>query len=257
MSEEGSETEGGNDSFLSLFASGAWSVATKGPRKALDLAHRGISEAERVALTLLRKRMDAVSDEDGEPLCESEHDRPAPPRRASADGAPQATPRSAAEAMAQLMEASLEQSEHSAREALALRIVQQLAPDEARILAALADGHSVALVHVGAGPMVGPATQRWLENLSPIGREAGVKLVAETPTYVTHLRSLGLLESGDEDKSLQLKYQLIEADTQVRKTCEAIEKSGLRPKLIKRTLHMSEEGKAFWAACEPGDKQGW
>ena len=38
MSDEGSEPTGGNDSFLSLFASGAWSVATKGPRKALDLA---------------------------------------------------------------------------------------------------------------------------------------------------------------------------------------------------------------------------
>lgn len=257
MSDEGSEPTGGNDSFLSLFASGAWSAATKGPRKALDLAQRGLSEAERVALTHLRKRLDAVSEDDEAYAGSDPGDGPAPRASASERGAMAGSTASAAEAMAQLMEASLDQTETSAREALALRIVRQLVPDEARILAALSDGHSSALVHLGAGPMVGPATQRWMENISPVGREAGVKLVAETSQYVTHLRELGLLESGDEDKSLQLKYQLIEADTEVRKSCEEIEKSGLRPKFFKRTLRISAAGLAFWKACEPKERLGW
>lgn len=258
MSDEGSEPTGGNDSFLSLFASGAWSVATKGPRKALDLAQRGLTEAERLALTTLRKRMDAVSDEDGFDHASDGNraDAPAAPRSA-VPGSARAPAQTASEAMAQLMEASLEQTEASAREALLLRIVNQLVPDEARILAALSDGHSSALMHLGAGPMVGPATQRWLENLSPVGKESGVQLVDQTSAYISHLRELGLLESGDEDKSLQLKYQLMEGDTKVRKTAEEIEKSGLRPKFFRRTLMMSEAGKAFWAACEPKNRQSW
>lgn len=259
MSDEGSETTGGNDSFLSLFASGAWSVATKGPRKALNLAQRGLTEAERLALTTLRKRMDAVSDEDGfDDRAESSSggENPAPVR-SHAPSPARAPAQTASDALAQLMEASLEQSEASAREALLLRIVNQLVPDEARILAALADGHSSALMHLGAGQMVGPATQRWLENLSPVGKEAGVQLVDQTSAYISHLRELGLLESGDEDKSLQLKYQLMEGDTKVRKTAEEIEKNGLRPKFFRRTLLMSEAGKAFWAACEPKDRQSW
>jgi hypothetical protein len=258
MSDEGAESTGGNDSFLSLFASGAWSVATKGPRKALDLAQRGLTEAERLALTTLRKRMEAVSDEgDFEDRAPSGHDENPAPARSQASSPARAPAQTASEALAQLMEASLEQTETSAREALLLRIIRQLVPDEARILAALADGHASALMHLGAGPMVGPATQRWLENLSPVGKEAGVQLVDQTSAYISHLRELGLLESGDEDKSLQLKYQLMEGDTKVRKTAEEIEKSGLRPKFFRRTLVMSEAGRAFWAACEPKDRQSW
>lgn len=258
MSDEGSEPAGGNDSFLSLFASGAWNVATKAPRRAIDLAQRGLSEAERLALTTLRRRMDAVSDDEdlGGDRTGSVSDAPSPPR-ASTSATARAPAPTAAEALAQLMEASLEQTEASAREALILRTVRQLVPDEARILAALADGHSVALMHVGAGPMVGPATQRWLENLSPVGKEAGVQLVDQTQAYIAHLRELGLLESGDEDKSLQLKYQLMEGDTKVRKTAEEIEKNGLRTKFFRRTLRMSEAGKAFWAACEVKDRESW
>lgn len=242
--------------------SGAWQMASKGPRLALDLAQKGVTEAEKLALSTLRKRMDAVTQAedpyaDGGATPEAAsagfattHDAPARSRQAAAA-------QTAAEAMARLMDASLEQSADSARELLALRTVQQLVPDEARILAALADGHASALLHLGAGMVVGPATQRWLENLSPVGREAGVALIERTPQYIAHLRNLGLLESGDEDRSLQLKYQLIEADTQVRKACEEIEKSKLRPKFIRRTIRMSEAGKAFWAACEPKDRQSW
>lgn len=255
--EEGADTAQESSSLAGMLVGSAWKIATRGPRKALDLAQRGLTEAERVALSTLRKRMDAVVDGDEAPAAHSHTptSTSAPARTSSSSAGP--SPLSAAAAMAALMEASLEQTAESAREALLLRTLRQLVPDEVRILAALADGHSAALMHLGAGPMVGPATQRWLENLSPVGKEAGVQLVDQTSAYVSHLRDLGLLESGDEDKSLQLKYQLMEGDTKVRKTAEEIEKTGLRPKFFRRTIRMSEAGKAFWLACEPQDKQSW
>ncbi|MGQ0700003.1 MAG: Abi-alpha family protein [Panacagrimonas sp.] len=251
----GTASESDATSLLGQLASGAWKLAYRGPRKALHLAHRGVSEAEKLALSTLRRRMDEVADEEESPTHRHESASVAPVRQTPAARAQ--APKTAIEVVAQLLEDSLEQSSESAHQRLLLRIAQQLVPDEARILAALADGHHAALMHVAAGPRVGPANQRWLENLSPVGREAGVMLPEQTSTYITHLRALGLLESGDEDKAMQLKYQLLEADTRVRKTCDEIEKNGLRSKLFRRTVRMSEAGKAFWAACEPKDKASW
>lgn len=251
-------------SFFGYVASGAWKLAAGAPRFAMDLAHKGLSEAEKRALNGLRRRMDAAAqtghehddhqhDGDSSPMPPSARsDSPTPPAGAAAG-----TRVTAGALLARLLEESAEQTVESAQERLYLRIVRQLVPDEARILAALSDGHSAALVHLGAGPLVGPATQRWLENLSPVGRECGVRLLDKTPAYLKHLRELGLLESGEEDKSLHLKYQLIEADTQVRKTCAAIEKSGMRPKFFRRTIRMSEAGLALWKACDATANQSW
>lgn len=258
-------------SFFGFVTSGAWKLATSAPRFAIDLAHKGISEAEKRALKSLRRRMDAAA-QDEFPADEDDVDegaerqgrmppssmRPETGALSSSGSSAAPTARMSASALlARLLEESAEQSAESAQERLNLRIIRQLVPDEARILAGLADGHSAALVHLGAGPRVGPATQRWLENLSPVGRECGVRLLDRTPTYLLNLRDLGLLESGDEDKTLHLKYQLIEADTQVRKACAEIEKNGMRPKFFRRTIRMSQAGLALWKACEGTGNQSW
>lgn len=255
-------------SFFGFVASGAWKLATAAPRFAIDLAQKGVSEAEKRALNSLRRRMDAAAedafahpdDDDGNDAPAEARPAPASARSAESTGSTGAAPAARTNAsalLARLLEESAEQTVESAQERLNLRIIRQLVPDEARILAGLADGHSAALVHLGAGPLVGPASQRWLENLSPVGRECGVRLLDQTPNYIRHLRDLGLLESGEEDKSLHLKYQLIEADTLVRKTCTEIEKSGMRPKYFRRTIRMSQAGLALWKACEGTGNQSW
>lgn len=246
-----------HETLFGMLASGAWKLATEGPRLAVSLAQRGISEAEKLALSTLQRRMDAVADSrEGSAAQDDDPSEPFEPRPTN-PSAPGVAPASAAETLARLIEQSMEQTPERARELLSLRVLRQLVPDEARILAALADGHEAALMHVAAGSLVGPANQRWIENLSPVGKECGVRLLDEVPRYIKHLRDLDLLESGDEDRSLHLKYQLMEADTQVRQTCALIEKSGLRPKFFRRTVRMSEAGKAFWAACEPAERQSW
>ncbi|WP_420464604.1 Abi-alpha family protein [Panacagrimonas sp.] len=246
--------EGG--SLIGTLANGAWKLAAEGPRLALDLAQKGLSEAERVALSTLRRRMDAVAEEE---LPETSATREPFSRAtsAAAGGEGPVAPTAAAEVMAALLEQAQEQSRDDAQRYLALRIVRQLVPDEARILAALSDGHESALLHLAAGPRIGRATQRWLENLSPVGREAGIQLLDQVPQYIEHLRGLDLLESGEEDPAMQVKYQLLEADTRVRALCEEIEKLGMRPRFVRRTIRLSEAGKAFWAACATETPQGW
>jgi hypothetical protein len=248
-----------SSSLLGALASGAWKLGTSVPRRAYSVARWSATEAEKLALTTLKRRMEAVSDDDAAGCAtdgSSEGGVRAAASRTAQSSAADA-PQKASQIIAQLLEDSMEQTADQARERVLLRIARELVPDEARILAGLADGHAAALVHVGAGQIVGPATQRWLENLSPVGKECGVRLLDEVPNYIRHLRDLGLLESDEEDKSLQLKYQIIEADTKVREVCTQIEKSGMRPKFFRRTIRMSEAGKAFWVACETGEKQGW
>lgn len=246
------------DSPLLALAIGAFRLARRAPRAAFDLAQQTARGAERLALSTLRRRMDVVLGQDSA-LAPRATDTPGEylPRPVPGTSVTGAAPVTAAAAMARLLELSLEQTPESAREALSLRTVLRLVPDEARILAALADGHSAALMHVGAGSLIGPTTQRWLENLSPVGKEAGVQLPDQTPHYLASLRDLGLVESGDEDKALHLKYQLLEAETRVRHICEQIEKRGLRPKFFRRTIRISEAGRAFWTACEAIENKSW
>ena len=70
-------------------------------------------------------------------------------------------------------------------------------PDEARIISALSDGSASPLLNVYARTRAG-----WgevvLENMSLIGKTANLALPQLTPMYVSHLLSLGLVESGPE-----------------------------------------------------------
>lgn len=253
--EPSSSQAGEGGSLLGVLANGAWKLAAEGPRLALDLAQKGLSEAERLALSTLRRRMDAVA-EDAWPEPSSERGDDAAATVTPA-GEPAGAATSAAEVMAQLLDQAQEQTRNDAYAYLALRITRQLVPDEARIVAALSDGHESPMIHLAAGPRIGKATQRWLENISAIGRESGTQLVDQTADYVQHLRELGLLESGEEDRDprMLVKYQLLEADSRVREACAEIEKQGLKPRFFRRTIRLSEAGHAFWAACNPVDPQ--
>ena len=244
-----SEAADSGASLIGSLAGGAWKLASEGPRLAMGLAQRGLTEAERMALLHLRRRMQEVAEDDTEARparrCE-----PRPAAGSSTDGGPAPDPRLAEDLMAQLLEDAQEQTREDAQRYLAQRIVRQLVPDEARIVAGLSDGREAALIHLAA-TRLGRPTQRWLENVSQVGRESGVQLLSQVPTYVGHLRQLGLVEIGAEDPELLIKYQLLEADTKVRAAIKEIEAQGQRPRFFRGTLRLSEEGRAFWTACNP------
>jgi hypothetical protein len=161
--------------------------------------------------------------------------------------------RSLYDRMSLLMEQGAEQTEEQAEFALFQRIIDQLVPDEVRILSALSKGAVFPLMHIGVGPRVGPTTRRIAENLSTIGKPAGVTLLAQVPSYITHLRMLGVLESGAEDKAMEIKYQMLEGDTEVRRIVEETPRgAGSSVRYLRRTLRMSKFGSRFWDACRIG-----
>ena len=159
-----------------------------------------------------------------------------------------ATVRSLDERMAALLERAVEQSPMSGRSALFSQLVDQLVPDEARILGALSDGSGSVLVHVGARGQAGNAS---LRNASLIGKTANTTLPHLTPTYVDHLRTLGLVEIGPEDPALKDDYQILLADSDVMRAINRKARGLVSPRVERLTLRLSDLGHEFWAACFP------
>lgn len=199
----------------------------------------GVPNIERWALLELKRRMESATQ------------TPALPAPGQPD--PSRAP-SNAQLLQSLLEASTEQTQDSARTQLFRAILLSLTPDEARILSALAGGGSYPLITVGAGALLGPASQIVLDNVCTVGKQAGVSLYEQTPLYVSRLRALGLAELGEEDKNQLMKYQLLETEGPLRRACEQIEKWGQKPKLTRRSLRISAFGQDLWNACRPQDQ---
>jgi hypothetical protein len=152
----------------------------------------------------------------------------------------------------ELLQASLHADTKRSRENLHLRILRSMVPDEARILAALADGSSYPLMHIETR---GPGASRTvLANASTVGRVAGVHLNSAVPVYVTHMRDLGLVEEGPQDDELSDQYALLGSEDYARRAeSEGQDSNRLGTKVIRRTLHISPLGEELWAACRPSE----
>jgi hypothetical protein len=133
------------------------------------------------------------------------------------------------------------------------RILDQLSPDEARIIGALSDGHASPLLHVRPLSPAGILGDPTLENASLIGKMANVSLPQLTPQYVTHLLTLGLVQVGPERSSLKDEYQILMADSGVLKASKKATRGPIAPRYEKRTLRLSPLGRELWAACFPED----
>ena len=157
--------------------------------------------------------------------------------------------------MHRLLLRSLEQTTAGGRQELFRALLDQLVPDEARIIASLGnDGMVSPLVEVQARSALGKAATPVLENASLIGRTAAVALPRLTPVYVAHLRSLGLLAIGPEDPALAREYEVLMADDVVR---EALDQTDglLPPRVVRRTLRLSPLGQELWQATKPADPE--
>ena len=145
--------------------------------------------------------------------------------------------------MAELLDRSVTLTRADSDEYLFATILRALVPDEARMIATLADGsaHAVVDVALRGGPVV-------LANASSLGRTAGVQLPANVPIYLNRLIGFGLAELGPADSALSLHYEMLLTDETVR-AAEARISGRLRH--LRRSVRISELGRRFWAACEP------
>ena len=166
-------------------------------------------------------------------------------------GRPEPTPQpmSLREKMEQLQTRALEQTTSGSQTELFHRILDQIVPDEARIIGALSDGSLSPLVHVRGWSRAG-----MLDNASLIGRTANLALPRMTPTYVGHLLSLGLLQVGPEESSMKDDYQILMAESPVLKAIKAGARGPIPARIEKATIRLSTLGQALWESSMGGDQ---
>lgn len=197
----------------------------------LGFTERELARVEGVMWREVRSRMEAATDPDpsDSPLTGSAPDGAAP--RAL---------------LARLLTISIEQSAQEARARLFLQLLQQLHPDEARILAALSDGSQYPVVSVATRGSLGTVGPVVLENASTVGRAAGVALPDWVPAYVTHLQQLQLVSVGPESYLLSDGYEILLTESVVR---QAQLDAGSHNRIVRRSLRMSPLGRELWSSC--------
>ena len=147
-----------------------------------------------------------------------------------------------------LLGRAVEQSSMSSRQELFHKILDQIVPDEARIVSALSDGSASPLLNVYARTRAGLVGEVVLENMSLIGKTANLALPHLTPMYVSHLLSLGLVESGPEDSSMKDEYEILAADTAVLQAIKDASRGPIPAPVERYTLRLSGLGLELWAA---------
>jgi hypothetical protein len=155
-------------------------------------------------------------------------------------------------AMTELLSRATESTSGKSREYLFGTIVSQLVPDEARVLAALAEGKRYAVVDVVAKHVGRSATRTVFANASMIGAAAGVSPARNVATYLTRLDGLGLVEFGPAADELGEEYDQLAVDAAVQDARSLIDHNKMgSAKLIRKSVALSQLGRDFWAACAP------
>lgn len=126
------------------------------------------------------------------------------------------------------------------------RILDELAPDEARILLLLLRGGPQPSVDVRTGGPVGVVNSTLVApGLSMIGARAGCRYLDEVPAYLNNLFRLGLVWFSREQHEDPMEYQVLEAQPDVLEAMHSVR----FPKVIRRSIHLTPFGTRFCRAC--------
>ena len=204
----------------------------------IDVTERELNRVEKLVWAQVRRRIDEAAPSAGAVVVSVD--------RVHHGSDLIGTPRTPADLLSELLSESVTQTTDQARARLHVLLLEQLVPDEARIVAALSDGTVYPLVHIAARGAMGSTGQTLLENASTVGRSAGVALPEHVITYVTHLRLLGLVDIGPERGSLADAYELLMTEGVV----QAVHRHGSSTRVLRRTLTISALGQELWQACQ-------
>ena len=130
------------------------------------------------------------------------------------------------------------------------RVLDELAPDEARILRLLAVDGPQPVVDVCAVNLLGATSHPIASNLTMVGREAGCRHRERAATYLNNLERLGLIRFSDGPLEELSKYQVLEAQPEV---LESIKRAS-RAKSVHRSVRLTPFGEDFCDTCLPLDR---
>jgi len=152
--------------------------------------------------------------------------------------------RRGAELLRKSADVHFEEEAHPAYE----RILDELAPDEARILRLLANEGPQASVDVRTGVLpVNVGSELVAPGLNMIGAEAGCRHLDRVFAYLNNLHRLGLVWFSREPLEDPLGYQVLEAQPVV---VEAMKEGG-RARTVRRSIQLTPFGEDFCRTCLP------
>jgi hypothetical protein len=126
------------------------------------------------------------------------------------------------------------------------RILEELAPDEARILRLLYTSGPQPSVDVREAKPLGIAAGLIEGGLTMIGTESGVRWLDRVPAYLNNLERLGLIWFSREPLDDPLRYQVLEAQPEVLSAM-----GGSRSKTVRRSIQLTPFGADFCDVCLP------
>lgn len=132
-----------------------------------------------------------------------------------------------------------------------LRIIDQLAPDEARILKLLVNDGPQGIVYVNKTAPFGIGAREIARRLSMVGRGAGCLHPELVPAYLDNLVSHGLVAIRRDPLTDELAYQVIEAQPEVTEAIDGAGKSVFRGQITRRSIHLTDFGRTFCQVCFP------
>ncbi|HEX6713892.1 MAG TPA: DUF4393 domain-containing protein [Thermoleophilaceae bacterium] len=149
-----------------------------------------------------------------------------------------------AELLARSADVDYDEPAHPAFE----RILEELAPDEARILRLLCTQGAQPAVDVRESKPLGIASGLIEGGLNMIGTESGCRFLDRVPSYLNNLERLGLIWFSREPLEDPLCYQVLEAQPEV---LTAMGRG--RSKTMRRSIRLTPFGDDFCEVCLPMD----
>ncbi|HVX54664.1 Abi-alpha family protein [Nocardioides sp.] len=126
------------------------------------------------------------------------------------------------------------------------RILDELAPDEARILLLLLQGGPQPSVDVRTGGPIGLVSSELIApGLTMIGSRAGVRYHDHVPAYLNNLFRLGLVWFSKEALRDPGEYQVLEAQPDVLAALHSVKFA----KVVRRSIHLTPFGEDFCRTC--------
>lgn len=122
------------------------------------------------------------------------------------------------------------------------RILDELAPDEARILVMLLrDGPQPSVDIRTGGPIGMVSSQLVSPGLNMIGARAGLRYLEQVPSYLNNLFRLGLVWLSREPVHDHMEYQVLEAQPDVLAALHSVKFA----KVVRRSVHLTPFGEEF------------
>lgn len=125
------------------------------------------------------------------------------------------------------------------------RILDELAPDEARILRFMALNGPQPSVDVRTNRPLGIGSELVQGDLTSVPEQAGVRYPDRARSYLINLNRLGLTLTSDDPVVLS-RYMVLEVQPVVE---AALKKAGRAPKIVRKSLRLTEFGEDFCRTC--------